>query len=544
MTTLAERARAASFPTQIRSPAYEEKLKDEEARKADEAAAAAQGGDPGVAGSGARPPTAGQVELQKQAEHDTAAPEKFSPVQLRSDQAEQGVTNYAQPTGGQLVGMTPGGWSPAQRSREQSVTGPRFSPETSGLLNQAALMEAGARRNLAAVEGGQNLALQGIEERRAQQEAIYAEGRAKRDEFHQKVVKARRDKIAAMEADVADDKVDPRRLFKNMGAGELALFGLGGVLASLGAGFSAAAGQHGPSPFIEQMRINVQQDIAAQERDISKKEKGIGRAVNALDALQQTFGDRETALLALESLQLKAYENATKKLMLKYDNTALAPKLQLANAQIVRMLGENRMKMEAMSQYKVEAQQADKFGQPMPIYAGGAPGGKPPKLNEALNSGMVGIRDYLDKTKAAGKEAIMRRFVDALPERQRGAFLNYIRDGNMGRALDLFKESAFDGDAGKQSAFMDATDLLIRERTGAVAPPEEVEGYKKMLGQNADAKRLMNVVRHMQMDLDNIWNGVRVSQPDFAAEWEIRNDYFRGVPQRALGGYPSSAARK
>lgn len=540
--TLAEKARKASFPTQLRSPAYEKLRAEEEARKAE--AAAEPKADPGVAGSGYVPPakTAAQLELEKQAEHGTETPEKFDPNELRKDQLQAGVSNYVQ-TGGQLVGMTPGGWMPHSRGQEQSVTGPKFSPETQGLLNQAAIMEAGANRNLAAVEGGRNLALQGIEERRAQQEAIYAEGRAKRDEFHQRVVKARRDKLSALEADVANSKVDPRRMFKDMNAGQLALFGLGGILASIGAGFSAAAGQHGPSPFIEQMRMNIQNDIAAQEHDIAKKERGVERQVNALDALQRTFGDRETAVLALENLQLKAYENATKQMELKYANTALAPKLQLANAQIVKMLADNRMKMEAMTQYKADAQGKEVFAPPKPIYAGGAPGGKRPKLDESLDKGLEWVHQKLGEAKVPEREAIMHRFIAGIPERSRSTVLNLLRSGDVGRARQVIGDSLAK-DPGALAQFEDGMDQLLRMRTGAAIRPEEKGDYERMLGLESQPDRVYGILGAMQGDIDREWNRVRVAKPDIAAEWEIRNRFYKDIPQTAVNVLPKSAARK
>lgn len=557
MTTMAERARAASFPTQLRSPAYEEKLKDEEGRKAeerlraDERAADAATGDPGTPGPpppGWKPVglTAKEI-LEKQANQQTTIlPQPTTNAEVQADvRREHPVPELETSGAGRLVGMTPGGWLPAQRSREQSVTGPQFSPETSGLLNQAALMEAGALRAQAAVEGGRNLALQGVEEQRAKQEAIYAEGRVKRDEFHQRVVKARRDKIAALEADVADDKVDPRRLFKNKNAGELALFGLGGILASIGAGFSAAAGQHGPSPFIEQMRINVQQDIAAQEHDIAKKERGIGRAVNALDALQQTFGDRETAVLAMENLQLKAYENATKKLMLKYDNTALAPKLQLANAQIVRMLGENRMKMEAMSQYKSEARQADAFNAPKPIYAGG---GKP-----KTKYGWAEYKDMDPASRAAVEATQDRLLKEKIPDRE-----DKLRDllaGMGGVDANTVSQLAATGEPGAVRRYLSqklagnpkAQARLARFKAkdwsdlfGANVSEREANTLSQSYGEEYDPERLIGLVESVQGSINSSKAAIKAGGP--AGAWVLDN--YEAQRRRPMPGQLAPTGEK
>lgn len=246
----------------------QEEFAAEEKLRAEERAADAKAGDPGAPGP--PPPgwqpgqTAGQAEIAKQAQHTASAPNQFSPVQLRADQAEQGITNYVQPDGpGRLIGMTKSGMVPERTTREGGFQGPQFSPYIGALHGKAAEAEQGANAELAWMRAGENAGAQQIEVRRQEQERRFAEGQAQREDFKQRMVGLHRQKIEAMGKDIENSKVDPKRLFKNMGAGQVALLGIGGILASLGAGFSAASGHTGPSPFIEQLRMNVQNDIRA-----------------------------------------------------------------------------------------------------------------------------------------------------------------------------------------------------------------------------------------------------------------------------------------
>lgn len=110
-----------------------------------------------------------------------------------------------------------------------------------------------------------------------------------------------------MNQDLASAKVDRRRVFKNMNAGDSVMFGLSAALSGMMQGL-----QGGPNRFLEYVERQVDADVRDQMEEINNKKAAIGNRQNMFGQLLQQSGNRNVASMQLMGLQLEAMKQQTK----------------------------------------------------------------------------------------------------------------------------------------------------------------------------------------------------------------------------------------
>lgn len=110
-----------------------------------------------------------------------------------------------------------------------------------------------------------------------------------------------------MASEVAQQKVDSNRLFKNMGAAQAVTLGIGAVLGGMMAGL-----QGGDNKFMDHIDRMVDRDVNDQRSAIESKRAGLAARQNMYGQLLQQTGDRRLADLQLRNLQLEAIKQETK----------------------------------------------------------------------------------------------------------------------------------------------------------------------------------------------------------------------------------------
>ncbi len=130
--------------------------------------------------------------------------------------------------------------------------------------------------------------------------------------------------------DVRSQKVDANRLYADDGSKVGAV--LGGILGGIYQGLNKLE----KNPFIEDMNRAIQQDIALQERNLSRKTSAIEQKQNMLGQLRAVYKDEAVAKLQAQNLM---YEGAKQKLAAEaatYDSPAIAAKADQAITAIDR----------------------------------------------------------------------------------------------------------------------------------------------------------------------------------------------------------------
>ena len=130
---------------------------------------------------------------------------------------------------------------------------------------------------------------------------------------------------AKMSQEIGEQKVDPKKFFKDQGAAGQVLIGIG---ASLG-GFLQGMRGGGPNEFMQQLNTFVDRDIAAQQGAIDNKKTALSARQNMFGQLLSQTGDRRVAAMQLRQFQLEGAKQ-----MLTAQATRNGIPSQLAETQI------------------------------------------------------------------------------------------------------------------------------------------------------------------------------------------------------------------
>lgn len=125
--------------------------------------------------------------------------------------------------------------------------------------------------------------------------------------------------------DLGREKIDPKRLFKEQGAGHQFMFMLGGALG----GFLGAANGTGKNEFLAGMERMVDRDIAAQEKTIDNKKAQLSARQSLMGQMVQQHGDRRLAAMQTKNAM---YEAA--KLHIKAKGDEASSPIMKANADL------------------------------------------------------------------------------------------------------------------------------------------------------------------------------------------------------------------
>lgn len=106
--------------------------------------------------------------------------------------------------------------------------------------------------------------------------------------------------------DVAKQQVDPGRFFQSKGAGEKALYIVGGVLGGMLQGLQGS----GENSFIRQVNHLVDSDIAAQQSAIDNKKASLGARGSLLNQMMQETGDRRLAAMQTRNLMFESMKQS------------------------------------------------------------------------------------------------------------------------------------------------------------------------------------------------------------------------------------------
>lgn len=112
---------------------------------------------------------------------------------------------------------------------------------------------------------------------------------------------------ARMADDIANAKVDRRRIFKDMSTGDRVVFGLAAVLGGMMQGLQ---GQK-TNQFLDYVERTVDKDVEDQMKAVDNKKSTLAARQNMFGQLLQQTGDRRIAAMQLRNLQYEAMKQAT-----------------------------------------------------------------------------------------------------------------------------------------------------------------------------------------------------------------------------------------
>ena len=110
------------------------------------------------------------------------------------------------------------------------------------------------------------------------------------------------DQNVKMTSEIAEQKVDPQKFFKDRGAAGQVMIGIG---ASLGGFLQGMQGRGGPNEFMQQVNSFVDRDIAAQQGAIDNKKSALSSRQNMFGQLLSQTGDRRVAAMQLRQFQME-----------------------------------------------------------------------------------------------------------------------------------------------------------------------------------------------------------------------------------------------
>jgi len=197
----------------------------------------------------------------------------------------------------------------------------------------------------------------------------------------------------------AEEKEDPKRLFKTMGAPKVIALAIGSGLSAFGAAMT-----HTQNDSIEMIQKAIDHDIEAQRQEHENKGKALEQEGNQWQERLRMLGDDRKANAALESEHWLAVDHQIQAAMARTDSQQA-----LANGQVMR--GQAQQKAaEAMSSVL-------KFHGPS--MAGGASSApsdvKPEEVVRGLDGRYVTIPDAAARQKAIGKIHASQDIDAALP---------------------------------------------------------------------------------------------------------------------------------
>lgn len=144
---------------------------------------------------------------------------------------------------------------------------------------------------------------------------------------------------AALFSDIKDKKIDPNRLYHNMGAGNKAMAGIGIVLAGIGAGMLHQSGNVG----MEALQKNIDRDIDAQKSDLGKSQTLFSDNLRRLGDARSAAAATKMQMLTVSQAQISSMmANAQSQEALQRGNVALA-QIQLQKDQLKNQVGIRQM---------------------------------------------------------------------------------------------------------------------------------------------------------------------------------------------------------
>ena len=158
-------------------------------------------------------------------------------------------------------------------------------------------------------------------------------------------------------ADVSTKKIDPQRLMKETpGLGFLAI--IGGAVG----GFYQGLTRSGENPFLKELNIMIDRDIAAQEKEIDTGLKGASQQMGLLAQQRAIFQDSQQAKMAARALY---YQSAEEQLMAeaaRYDAPIYKERAEMAAQEI-------RAEKQALLLKMAEQQRAQSAAAASSMYA-------------------------------------------------------------------------------------------------------------------------------------------------------------------------------
>lgn len=211
---------------------------------------------------------------------------------------------------------------------------PAPAPQTTGAVPQSS--------------GGYNQMMKGMQDygqaqadmAKAQEKTIQAgiqEMKAAQDAFQMEKSKVQSD-IDSAAKEYADGKIEPNRIWQNMGTGQKVATSIGLILGGLSSGLTGKE-----NPAAQYLDKLIDNDIAAQRADLGKKE-------NLLGVLYKKYGNLTDAMNMAKAYQLQTVDMQLKADAAKYSDP-------MAKARAMQQSGMLRAQMDAL-QNKVAANQA------------------------------------------------------------------------------------------------------------------------------------------------------------------------------------------
>lgn len=246
-------------------------------------------------------------------------------------------------------------WTPTERS-SQVQGGVNFSPETMDALNASAAhgreavgqqTEAERAKNEREQRLGQyDVTMQGAEDAQ--------ERWRKQAQFEQ--MHSDRQKLQQMSEDVASQKIDPDRYWKNASVGTKIATG---ISLALGGFLMGATGRNIGA--LDHLNKLQDQDIDAQRQAIASGKEKLENAKGLYGMALQQFGNEDQAAAAARMAAKEQRGKEIQTMMLGSNDSLLRARGQQLLAQNERQIAEDRKSFEQLSSSKTTTQSHEKF---------------------------------------------------------------------------------------------------------------------------------------------------------------------------------------
>jgi len=368
------------------------------------------------------------------------------------------------------------------------------------------------------------------------QQEEFVRGVKARQAWVDRVAGKHREALEKMEKDVASKKLNPLKHWtKESPGGTL----LGVLLSGLSGAASGLVG--GENQFLKQVRLSMNASYEAQKDEIARKERGITRAANGLDALEKIHGDAETARLGQHVLELTALQTQMEGLAKEKEGTLQGVQMK---ENLAQLLMEKAAKIEEYNTrvYGQLTQQAvDKMSKPV-VVGGGSGSSKPlyelPKeFSEKDQARLRAIQDREVQLGVHTMEGILRDLVQAarLPPDQHSRIGQFLKVGDTSKATELLA-GILEKNPEAAARIDNAKAAIVKQRTGAGQTAAERAAVASFVGAWKGSKAARAALNVLADETNNLRAEAAKTDPKAWAQLQAaKRSFMQTAPKVGIG---------
>lgn len=328
-----------------------------------------------------------------------------------------------------------------------------------------------------------------------------------RDYARERTRSALFDELRAKNEEVAMHRTDPRRMFRNLGAGEK-------LFLAIAVGLSGPAG-------VQMLLKKQEMDIRAQEADYAAKKDSAAMSESLYARYMKQTNDSREAFLRTQRDGLLYFLNKAKALQQRADAAGMPGSTKESIGKIQEALGNNFIALHKLVTGKVMSSASKKYRPPSTRVIGRNPlAGLSAKDRKWMIGKASKVGDYLAKTRFYDAATAKRKWVRAL-RLLVGEGYGTQQLLNMARARPtMLNQMIAHASTKNKAAYQALVDASIQYKvaaTGAAAPEKE----QTMIffgGTPANVEALIGHVREAEAAQKEMWDEAAAKETPLAAE--------------------------